>query len=62
MEYVQRKDLLLVSVLDWLLNALVGTYFFVRGLLIKRWVYLIWVWSILVCLILTLAAVFMSLG
>jgi len=54
--------LVLVGAFIWLLNALVGTYFFVRGLLIKRWVYLIWAWSILVCLILTLAAVFMSLG
>jgi len=31
-------------------------------LLEKRWIFLIWGWSALISLILTLAAVFMSLG
>jgi len=54
--------LLLVGVLDWLLNTLLGAYFFLQSLLEKRWIYLVWGWSVLVNLILTLAAVFMSLG
>ncbi len=54
--------LLLVGVLVWLLNTLLGTYFFLQNLLEKRWIFLIWGWSILVSLILALAAVFMSLG
>ena len=54
--------LLLVGVLVWLLNTLLGTYFYLQSLLEKRWVFLIWGWSVLVSLVLALAAVFMSLG
>lgn len=54
--------LLLVGVLDWLLNTFLGAYFYLQNLLEKRWIYLIWGWSVLVSLILTLAAVFMSLS
>ena len=54
--------LLLVGVLVWLLNTLLGTYFYLQSLLEKRWVYLLWGWSVLVSLILALAVVFMSLG
>jgi len=36
--------------------------FYLRDLLEKHWVYLIWGWSVLISLILALAAVFMSLG
>lgn len=54
--------LLLVGVLDWLLNTFVGAYFYLRGLLQKRWIFLFWSWSVLISLILALAAVFMSLG
>ena len=54
--------LLLVGALDWLLNTFLGGYFYLRGLLEKRWVYLLWGWSVLVSLILTIAAIFMSLG
>ena len=54
--------LLLVGALDWLLNIFVGGYFFLRGLLEKRWVFLFWSWSVVISLILAAAAVFMSLG
>lgn len=54
--------LALVGVLIWLVNGFVGAYFFLRELVAKRWVYLVWAWSAPVCLILILAAVFMSLG
>ena len=54
--------LLLVGLLAWLLNTLLGAYFFLRSLLEKRWIFLVWGWSVLVSLILALAAVFMSLG
>jgi len=54
--------LLLVGVLVWLLNTLLGTYFYLQNLLEKRWIYLIWGWSVLVSLILAIAAIFMSLG
>jgi hypothetical protein len=54
--------LTLVGVLDWLLNTLLGTYFFLQSLLEKRWIFLTWGWSVLVSLILALAALFMSLG
>lgn len=54
--------LLLVGVLDWLLNTLLGVYFFLQSLLEKRWIYLVWGWSVLISLILAIAAVFMSLG
>jgi hypothetical protein len=54
--------LLLVGVLAWLLNTLLGAYFFLQSLLEKRWIFLVWGWSVLVSLILALAAVFMSLG
>jgi hypothetical protein len=54
--------LLLVGGLVWLLNTLLGTYFFLQSLLEKRWVFLIWGWSVLVNLILAIAAIFMSLG
>lgn len=54
--------LLLIGALDWLLNTLLGGYCFLRGLLEKRWIFLIWSWSGLVSLILAAAAVFMSIG
>jgi len=54
--------LLLVGVLVWLLNSFMGAYFFLRGLLEKRWIFLVWGWSVLVSLVLAIAAVFMSLG
>lgn len=54
--------LLLVGVLDLLLNTLVGAYFYLRNLLQKRWIFLFWSWSVLISLILAIAAVFMSLG
>jgi hypothetical protein len=54
--------LLLVGALDWLLNTFLGGYFYLRGLLEKRWVYLLWGWSVLINLILAVGAVFMSLG
>ena len=54
--------LLLVGGLDWLLNILLGAYFYLRGLLEKRWIFLVWGWSVLVSLILAIAAIFMSLG
>jgi len=54
--------LLLVGALDWLVNTFLGGYFFLRGLLEKRWIFLIWSWSVLMSLTLALAAVFMSLG
>lgn len=54
--------LLLVGVLDWLLNILLGAYFYLQSLLEKRWVFLVWGWSVLVSLILAIGAVFMSLG
>jgi hypothetical protein len=65
LEQVPSNRLLLLSlvgVLAWLLNTVVGAYIFLRGLLEKRWIFLIWGWSVLISLILTLAAVFMSLG
>ncbi len=65
LEQVPSSRLLLLSLvgaLDWLLNTFLGSYFFLRGLLEKRWIYLIWGWSVLISLILTLAAIFMSLG
>jgi hypothetical protein len=65
LEQVPSNRLLLLSlvgVLDWLLNTMLGAYFFLRGLLEKRWIFLIWGWSVLISLILTLAALFMSLG
>lgn len=54
--------LLLVGALDWLLNTFLGGYFYLRGLLEKRWVFLFWSWSVVISLILAAAAVFMSLG
>ena len=54
--------LLLVGSLDWLLNTFLGAYFYLRRLLEKRWIFLIWSWSVLMSLILAAAAVFMSLG
>lgn len=54
--------LLLVGVLDLLLNTLVGAYFYLRNLLQKRWIFLFWSWSVLISLILAIAAVFMSIG
>ena len=54
--------LTLVGVLAWLLNTLLGAYFYLQSLLEKRWIFLVWGWSVLVSLILALAAVFMSLG
>ncbi len=54
--------LLLVGALDWLLNTFLGGYFYLRRLLEKRWVFLFWSWSVVVSLILAVAAVFMSLG
>lgn len=54
--------LLLIGALDWLLNTLLGGYCFLRGLLEKHWIFLIWSWSGLVSLILAAAAVFMSIG
>ena len=54
--------LLLVGALDWLLNTFLGGYFYLRGLLEKRWVFLFWSWSVVVSLILAVAAIFMSLG
>jgi len=65
LEQVPSNRLLLLSlvgVLDWLLNTLLGAYFFLQSLLEKRWIYLVWGWSVLVNLILALAAIFMSLG
>ena len=54
--------LLLVGALDWLLNTFLGGYFYLRGLLEKRWVFLFWSWSVVISLILAAAAVFMSLA
>lgn len=54
--------LLLVGALDWLLNTFLGGYFYLRGLLEKRWVFLFWSWSVVISLILAAAAVFMTLG
>ena len=54
--------LLLVGSLDWLLNTFLGAYFYLRRLLEKRWIFLIWSWSVLMSLTLAAAAVFMSLG
>ena len=54
--------LLMVGMLDWLLNTFIGAYFYLRGLLQKRWIFLFWSWSVLMSLILAIAAVFMSLG
>lgn len=54
--------LVLIGGLTWLSNTFLGAYFFLRSLLEKRWVFLLWGWSILICLILTTAAVFMRLG
>ena len=54
--------LLMVGMLDWLLNTFVGAYFYLRGLLEKRWIFLFWSWSVLMSLTLAAAAVFMSLG
>ena len=54
--------LLLVGALIWLLNTFLGGYFYLRGLLEKRWIHLIWGWSVLISLILAIAAIFMSLG
>ena len=54
--------LLLVGALDWLLNTFLGGYFYLRRLLEKRWVFLFWSWSVVVSLILAIAAVFMTLG
>lgn len=54
--------LVLLGVLTWLINTLLGAYFYLRELLVKRWIYLLWAWSALICLILTIASVFMSLG
>ncbi len=54
--------LLLVGVLDLLLNTFVGAYFYLRNLLQKRWIFLFWSWSVLISLILAIAAVFMSIG
>jgi hypothetical protein len=54
--------LLLVGVLDLLLNTFVGAYFYLRNLLQKRWIFLFWSWSVLISLILAVAAIFMSLG
>jgi len=54
--------LALVGALDWLLNTFLGGYFFLRGLLEKRWICLFWSWSILICLVLSAASVFMSIG
>ena len=54
--------LLLVGALIWLLNTFLGGYFYLRGLLEKRWIHLIWGWSVLISLILAVAAIFMSLG
>lgn len=54
--------LLLVGGLDWLLNTFVGAYFYLRGLLEKRWIFLVWGWSVLISLTLAIAAIFMSLG
>ena len=54
--------LLLVGVLDLLLNTLVGAYFYLRNLLQKRWIFLFWSWSVLISLILAVAAIFMSIG
>jgi len=44
------------------LNTFIGAYFYLRGLLQKRWIFLFWSWSVLMSLILAIAAVFMSLG
>jgi len=52
--------LLLVGGLDWLLNTFLGGYFYLRGLLEKRWIFLIWSWSAFMSLTLSAAAVFMS--
>ena len=52
--------LLLVGGLDWLLNTFLGGYFYLRGLLEKRWIFLIWSWSAFMSLTLATAAVFMS--
>ena len=52
--------LLLVGGLDWLLNTFLGGYFYLRGLLEKRWIFLIWSWSAFMSLTLAAAAVFMS--
>ena len=54
--------LALIGALDWLLNTFLGGYFFLRGLLEKRWICLFWSWSILICLVLSAASVFMSIG
>ena len=54
--------LLLVGVLDLLLNTFVGAYFYLRNLLQKRWIFLFWSWSVLISLILAVAAIFMSIG
>lgn len=54
--------LLLVGGLDWLLNTFLGGYFYLRGLLEKRWIFLIWSWSAFMSLTLSAAAVFMTLG
>ena len=54
--------LLLVGALDWLLNTFLGGYFYLRRLLEKRWVFLFWSWSVVISLILAIAAIFMSLG
>ena len=54
--------LLLVGGLDFLLNTFLGGYFYLRRLLEKRWVFLFWSWSVVVSLILAIAAVFMTLG
>lgn len=54
--------LLLVGGLDWLLNTFLGGYFYLRGLLEKRWIFLIWSWSAFMSLTLSAAAVFMSIG
>lgn len=65
LEQVPSNRLLLLSlvaVLDWLLNTFLGAFIFLRGLLDKRWIGLFWSWSILISLILAVAAVFMSLG
>lgn len=52
--------LLLVGGLDWLLNTFLGGYFYLRGLLEKRWIFLIWSWSAFMSLTLAAAAIFMS--
>ena len=54
--------LLLVGALDLLLNTFVGAYFYLRNLLQKRWIFLFWSWSVLISLILAVAAIFMSIG